>query len=66
MSLLGDFVKVVFYMIIASWILSIIFFFVMGQTKLAVLLLTGFIIPLFMIVYVYLKNRKRHSLSESR
>ena len=65
MGFLGDFVKIIFYMMIASWILSIISFFMMGQTELAVLLLIGFIIPLSMIIYAYLTNRKKHNLTES-
>jgi len=65
MGFLGDFVKIIFYMMIASWILVLISFFMMGQTELAISLLIGFIIPLSMIIYAYLTNRKKHNLTES-
>ncbi len=59
MGFLGDFAKIILYLTVASWILTIIMLFVTGQTGLATLLLVGFIIPLSMVAYEYIKNRKK-------
>ena len=59
MGLLGDFTQAILLTTAACWILGIIWLAVTGQTFLAVMLIIGLIIPLSMIAYTYLKNRKR-------
>lgn len=62
MGLLGNFVQAILLITVACWILSILSLAITGQSFLAVLLLIGFIIPLSMIAYAYLKNRKRKNI----
>jgi hypothetical protein len=59
MGLLGDFAEGFVIMTVAFWVIAIIEQIAIGQIALAMLLLIGLIIPLFMITYEYLKNRKK-------
>ena len=59
MGLIGDFAKGFLIMTVIFWIFAIIEFIVMKQIALAVLFLIGLIIPLSMIGYEYVKNRKK-------
>jgi len=59
MGLLGDFAKGFVIMTVAFWVIAIIGQIAIGQIALAMLLLIGLIIPLSMITYEYLKNRKK-------
>jgi membrane protein implicated in regulation of membrane protease activity len=59
MGLLGDFAKGFVIMTVAFWVIAIIWQIAIGQIALAMLLLIGLIIPLSMITYEYLKNRKK-------
>jgi len=59
MTLLGDFAKGFVIMTVVFWIFLIIEFVVMGQIGLALLLIIGFIPPISMIAFEYLKNRKK-------
>jgi hypothetical protein len=59
MGLLGDFAKGFVIMTVAFWVITIIWQIAIGQIALAMLLLIGLIIPLSMITYEYLKNRKK-------
>ena len=59
MGLLGDFAKGFVIMTVVFWIFAIIEFVYMKQFALATLFLIGLIIPLSMIAFKYLKNRKK-------
>jgi hypothetical protein len=59
MGFLGDFVKGFVIMISVFWIFAIIEFVYIKQIVLAMLLLIGLIVPLSMISYEYMKNRKK-------
>ena len=59
MGLLGDFAKGFVIMAVVFWIFAIIDFICIRQVVLALLLLVGLIIPLSMIAFEYLKNRKK-------
>jgi hypothetical protein len=59
MGFLGDFAKGFVIMTVAFWVIAIIVQIAIGQIALAMLLLIGLIIPLSMITYEYLKNRKK-------
>ena len=59
MGLLGDFAKGFVIMTVVFWIFLIIEFIIMKQTAIAMLFLISLIIPLSMIGYEYLKNRKK-------
>ena len=59
MGLLGDFAKGFVIMTVVFWIFAIIEFVYMKQFALATLFLIGLIIPLSMIAFEYLKNRKK-------
>ena len=59
MGLLGDFGKGFVIMVGALWIFIIIEFVYIKQIALAILLLIGLIIPLSMIGFEYLKDRKK-------
>jgi len=59
MGLLGDFAKGFVIMTVAFWIFLIIEFVFMKKIAFAILLLGGLMIPLSMICYEYLKNRKK-------
>jgi len=58
MGLLGDFAKGFVIMTVVFWIFAIIEFIYITQIALALLFLIGLIIPLSIIGYEYLKNRK--------
>jgi len=58
MGLLGDFAKGFVIMTVVFWIFLIIEFIIMKQIAVALLFLITLIIPLSMIAYEYLKNRK--------
>ena len=59
MGLLGDFAKGFVIMTVVFWIFATIAFIYMKLIALALLLLVGLIIPLSMIAFEYLKNRKK-------
>ncbi len=59
MGLLGDFAKGFLIMTVALSIFLIFEFVYMKQIALATLFLIGLLIPLSMIGYEYLKNRKK-------
>ncbi len=59
MGLLGDFAKGFVIMTGALWIFLIIEFVFMKKIAFAILLFIGLMIPLSMIGYEYLKNRKK-------
>ena len=59
MGLIGDFAKGFVIMTVVFWVFLIIEFIFMGQIAFAMLFLIGLIIPLSMITYEYLKNRKK-------
>lgn len=59
MGLLGDFSKGFVIMTVVFWIFLIIEFVYMKQIVLAILFLICLIIPLSMIAFEYLKNRKK-------
>lgn len=59
MGLLGDFSKGFVIMMVVFWFFLIIEFVYMKQIVLAILFLIGLIIPLSMIAFEYLKNRKK-------
>ncbi len=59
MTLMGDFAKGLVIVTVVLWIISIIDLLATGQTGVAILLIIGFIPPLFMIAYEYYKNRKK-------
>jgi len=59
MGLLADFAEGFVIMTVVFWIVAIIELMCIRQIGLALLLLIGLIIPLSMIGYEYLKNRKR-------
>ena len=59
MGLLGDFAKGFVIMTVVFWVFLIIEFVYIKQIALAILLLIGLIIPLSMIGFEYLKNRKK-------
>ncbi len=61
MGLLGDFSQAILLITVAFWMLSIISLAVTGQTFLAVMLIIGLIIPLSMIAYTYIKNRRKQA-----
>jgi membrane-bound ClpP family serine protease len=58
MGLIGDFTKGILILTVAGWIFLIIEFTAIGQTIPALLLLIGFLIPSFMIIYEYKKFKK--------
>ena len=59
MGLIGDFAKGFLILTIVLWIFTIIELVFIRQTALALLLLVGFTIPLSIVGYEYLKNRKK-------
>jgi len=59
MGLLGDFAKGFLIMTVVFWIFAIIEFIYIKQIAFALLFLIGLMIPLSMIGYEYLKNRKK-------
>jgi len=59
MGLLGDFAKGFVIMTVVFWIFAIIAFIYMKLIALALLLLVGLIIPLFIMAFEYLRNRKK-------
>jgi len=59
MGLLGDFAKGFVIMTVVFWVFLIIEFVVMGQTEMALLFLLSLLIPVSMIVYEYLRYRKK-------
>jgi Flp pilus assembly protein TadB len=59
MGLLGDFAKGFVIMTVVFWIFAIIEFIYMKLIALALLLLVGLIIPLFIMAFEYLRNRKK-------
>ncbi|MDH5664109.1 MAG: hypothetical protein OEY90_06560 [Candidatus Bathyarchaeota archaeon] len=59
MGLLGDFAKGFVIMTVVFWIFLIINFVFMKKIAFAILLLVGLIIPLSMIGFEYLRNRKK-------
>jgi hypothetical protein len=59
MGFLGDFVKGFVIMTAVFWIFAIIEFVYIKQVALAMLFLIGLIVPLSMISYEYMKNRKK-------
>ncbi|UCG36763.1 MAG: hypothetical protein JSV64_00315 [Candidatus Bathyarchaeota archaeon] len=56
MGFLGDTAKGTLILTVVVWIFAIFEFIEMNQIVLVVLLLFGFLIPLYMIVYAYLKS----------
>ena len=62
MGLLGDFTKGFVIFTGMLWILAIIGSFSTGQTAIALLLLVVLIIPVSVIAWEYLKNRKRNNI----
>jgi len=58
MGLLNDTAKGILILAAVIWVFAIFEFPKMNQIALAILLLIGFIIPLSMMVYAYLKYRK--------
>jgi len=59
MGLLGDFAKGFVIMTVVFWIFAIIEFICIRQVVLALMFLVGLIIPLSMVAFEYLKNRKK-------
>jgi len=59
MGVLGDTVKGILILTAVIWVFAIFEFIKMNQIALAILFLIGFIIPLSMIAYAYLKNRRK-------
>lgn len=59
MGLLGDTAKGILILAVVIWVFAIFEFIKMNQIALAILFLIGFIIPLSIIAYAYLKNRKK-------
>jgi len=59
MGLPGDFAKGFLIMTVVFWIFAIIELICMKLIALALLFLVGLIIPLSMIAFEYLKNRKK-------
>ena len=59
MGLLGDFAKGFVIMTVVFWFFLIIEFVYMRQIAFAILLLVGLLIPLSMIGFEYLKDRKK-------
>ena len=59
MGLLGDFAKGFVIMTVVFWIFAIIELIYIKQIALGLLLLIGLIIPLSMIAFEYLSNRKK-------
>lgn len=59
MGLLGDFTKGFVIMVGVLWVFFIIEFIYMKQIVVALLLLFALMIPLSMITFEYLKNRKK-------
>ena len=59
MGLLGDFAKGFVIMVGVLWVIFIIRFTAMGQIGLALLFLLTLMIPLSIITYEYVRNRKK-------
>ena len=59
MGVIGGFAKALLVLTIVYWIFSIFVLIFIKQTALALILLIGFIIPLCMVGYPYLKNLKK-------
>jgi hypothetical protein len=59
LGLLGDFAKGFVIMAVVFWFFLIIEFVYMRQIAFAILLLVGLLIPLSMIGFEYLKDRKK-------
>jgi len=59
LGLLGDFAKGFVIMTVVFWVFLIIEFVYMRQIAFAILLLVGLLIPLSMIGFEYLKDRKK-------
>jgi uncharacterized membrane protein len=62
MGLLGDFTKGFVLFTGLLWVLAIIGSFVTGQTAMALLLLIVLIIPVSMIAWEHMKNRKKNNM----
>jgi membrane protein implicated in regulation of membrane protease activity len=62
MGLLGDFTKGFVIFTGLLWVLAMIGSFATGQTAIALLLLIVLTIPLSMIAWEYLKNRKKNNM----
>jgi Flp pilus assembly protein TadB len=60
MGLMGDLAQAILITWIAFWILAMISFAAQGQIGMLVLFLVGLLIPLSMIVYDYLRYKKRN------
>lgn len=61
MGLLGDFAKGFVIMVGVFWVFLIVEFIAMGHSGMALLLFITLLIPLSMIAYEYLRNRKKES-----
>ncbi|MDH5389919.1 MAG: hypothetical protein OEX10_02040 [Candidatus Bathyarchaeota archaeon] len=59
MGLLGDFAKGFVIMTVVFWIFAIIELIYIKQIALGLLLLIGLIIPLSMIAFEYLRDRRK-------
>lgn len=59
MGLLGDFAKGFVIIVGVLWVIFIIRFTAMGQIGLALLFLLTLMIPLSIITYEYVRNRKK-------
>jgi len=62
MGILGDFAKGFVIMTAALWVFLIIEFIIIKQIAIALLFLITLIIPLSMIAFEYLKNRKKERI----
>lgn len=62
MGLMDDFAKGFLLFTILLWVLAIFGSLVSGQTTLALLLLIVLIVPVSMIAWEYLENRKKATL----
>ena len=63
MGLLGDFTKGFVIFTGVLWVLAIIGSFASGQAAIALLLFVVLIIPVSMIAWEYLKNRKKNNVA---
>jgi hypothetical protein len=64
MTLSGDFAKALLLSSVTIWVFALLGAFITGYIGLALLLSVGFILPLSMIAYEHLKNRKQKSSLE--
>jgi len=58
MGVLGSFALAVVICTCVFWVLAIVSLFIIGQTALAAIATVFFIIPLYMVVFDYLKTKK--------